>query len=140
MNTTKASEYRLGTIDWQKLLSTMLDYPIQTSLFIINFAFLLLVEPPILLSILLLSALVYSIFSFGDRLSRVVNLPESHPILAEGHITAANPTVVESVEAPPAPITSEPAKSSTRRVSQSAGETRGSQAKPQRTRRRAAKS
>jgi len=140
MNRARASEYRIDITDWHKSLSIILDHPIQTSLFIVNFAFLLLVEPPILLSILLLSALVYSIFAFGERLSRVVDLPESHPNLAEGHITALNSTVVESVGAPPAPITSEPAKSSTRRMPQSAGDTRGSQAKPQRTRRRAAKS
>ncbi|HYE34907.1 hypothetical protein [Methylocaldum sp.] len=139
MNTAKASEPKTGIPDWQKFISVILDYPIQTSLFIINFAFLLLIDPPVLLSILLLSALVYFIFAFGHRLSQVTDLPESYSDVAKGHFPAANPTAVENFEAHSTPIT-EPPKSPTRRVAQSASDPQRSQAKPQRTRRRATKS
>jgi len=119
--------------DWQKSLSIILDHPVQASLFIVNFAFLLLVEPPVLFSILLLSALVYFVFAFSERLSRSTDLPESKPALAEVAV-AASPAA-ETFEASP-----EPPKNPARQVAQNAGGSPEPAAKPQRPRRRAPRS
>lgn len=131
MNIAKTSKPEIGLSDWQKFIPILLDHPIQTSLFIISFAFLLLVDAPILLSILLLSALVYFIFDFGGQLPRAAERSKTHPNAAVERAAAASSVVADSVEPP---------KRSTRRVAQSASSPQEPQTKPRRTRRRAGKS
>jgi len=54
-------------------LDTMLSYPLQTSLFVALYSLLLflpLIRPPIVLSIILVTALVYLSMFFGALFSR----------------------------------------------------------------------
>jgi hypothetical protein len=135
VNTIKAPEPGIRVIDWQKLLTVALDHPVQTSLFVITFAFLLLVEPPIPLSFLLLSTLVYFIFAFGSQSSRVEGKLDNVSALPGEPTAPQAPVVAENVAAPSATsqeTTRSPARRSTRRAS----EPKRPQANPQRNRQR----
>lgn len=135
MNTVKAREPEIRIIDWQKLLTVALDHPIQTSLFVITFAFLLLVEPPILLSLLLLSTLVYFIFAFGEQSSRLKDASENVSALAEEPAAPQAPAVADNVAAP-STTTEETPRSPARRSTRRPSEAQRSQANPQRSRQR----
>ncbi|MBP1151731.1 hypothetical protein [Methylocaldum sp. RMAD-M] len=138
MNTVKEPESGTRIIDWQKSLAIILDHPIQTSLFIVTFAFLLLVEPPVLMSLLLLSILVYFIFALGERLARVADRPESSLDLTEKHVPTTGAAVAENIAAASA-TTKEKPRSPARRTTQRGSDSQKAQAKPQRSRQRASK-
>ncbi|CAI8956490.1 conserved protein of unknown function [Methylocaldum szegediense] len=140
MNTINASEPGLRVIDWKKLLNVALDHPVQTSFFVITFAFLLFVEPPVPLSLFLLSTLVYFIFAFGEQSSRVENKAVNVSALTEEPTTPRAPAVAEKVlaeNAAAAPVTAqETTRSPARRSTRRASESQRSQANPQRSRQR----
>ncbi|BBA33546.1 hypothetical protein sS8_1588 [Methylocaldum marinum] len=138
MNTVKASEPKIRLFDWQKSLTIILDHPVQTSLFIITFAFLLLVEPPVLVSLLLLSTLLYFIFALGESVSRVEDPAESSSVLTEEQAPSTDPAIAESFEAP-STGTGEAGRRPPRRTAQRGNDPQNAQANRQQPRRRASK-
>lgn len=54
---------------FKKILSTLIDTPILTSLFVIDLAILLLHNPPFLFSLFMLSGLAAMCMYYGQRLA-----------------------------------------------------------------------
>jgi hypothetical protein len=138
VNTVKASEPKIRLVDWQKSLTIILDHPVQTSLFIVTFAFLLLVEPPVLLSLLLLSTLLYFVFALGECASRVEAPAESSSVLAEEQSPSKGSAIAESSAAPLTGM-DETNRRPARRAAQRGSDPQSSQASRQQPRRRASR-